>query len=429
MRMADSSRSLSTNGTCPIPYPDRFHAATAYVASLPDHLLTDETRLLFYALHSQAAHGPCEESKPWGWNVVESAKWNAWSQLGNMSQMEAMRLYVRTLDEEQPEWWDRMPEVVPADTPAAASPGNGVSISSVFQEGTWVVIQQDDAKKPVPRYEQGAALLGGSLYVVGGHYGGRYLQDVWVYNLNRLQWTSPVPAEPKAAEPPGQEGSAVLAPTGPPAAAGWSVTPLQDKLLVMGGHIKVGKLKKGESLPQMPVWVVDLATMQWSSLTTNGDVPCSRGGHSACLLPSGDKVVVFGGEDSRRRPLADVHILDLQNLSWSTLEVNSKLQPAARSGHAAALYQGALLVFGGGSLASCFNDIWQLDIDRGTWTKVTVQGPSPTPRAGHSGALVGDQWYILGGGNNVKGKSAVCLLGLAKVIKTVPCTRQCHAMA
>jgi hypothetical protein len=29
-------------------------------------------------------------------------------------------------------------------------------------------------------------------------------------------------------------------------------------------------------------------------------------------LPSGDKVVVYGGEDSHRRPLGDVHVLDLQ---------------------------------------------------------------------------------------------------------------------
>jgi hypothetical protein len=34
-----------------------------------------------------------------------------------------------------------------------------------------VVIQQDDAKKPLPRYEQGAAMLGHTLYVLGGHYG------------------------------------------------------------------------------------------------------------------------------------------------------------------------------------------------------------------------------------------------------------------
>lgn len=61
----------------------------------------DEARLLFYALHKQATEGPCKDSKPWAWNVVESAKWQSWTQLGNMPQMEAMRLYVRTLDEEQ----------------------------------------------------------------------------------------------------------------------------------------------------------------------------------------------------------------------------------------------------------------------------------------------------------------------------------------
>lgn len=74
--------------------------------------------------------------------------------------------------------------------------------------------------------------------------GGRYLADMWMYNLNKLAWTSPSPAEPQAAEATGQEGSALLTATGPPAAAGWSVTPLQDnKLLVMGGHTKAGKVR------------------------------------------------------------------------------------------------------------------------------------------------------------------------------------------
>lgn len=61
----------------------------------------DETRLLFYALHKQATAGPCKEAKPWSWNVVESAKWQSWNQLGAMSGMDAMRLYVKTLDDEQ----------------------------------------------------------------------------------------------------------------------------------------------------------------------------------------------------------------------------------------------------------------------------------------------------------------------------------------
>jgi hypothetical protein len=59
----------------------------------------------------------------------------------------------------------------------------------------------------------------------------------------------------------------------------------------------------------------------------------------------------------------------------------------------------------GGSIASCFNDLWQLDLARGIWSKPDLHGPAPTPRAGHSGALVGDYWYILGGGNNVKGEA------------------------
>jgi hypothetical protein len=58
----------------------------------------------------------------------------------------------------------------------------------------------------------------------------------------------------------------------------------------------------------------------------------------------------------------------------------------------------------GGSVANCYNDVWVLDLSSGAWSKPDVVGPSPTPRAGHGGVLVGDLWYILGGGNNVKGK-------------------------
>ena len=63
-------------------------------------LLTDEHRLMLYALHQQAEKGTCNEPKPWSWNVVESAKWNSWNQLGDMAGVEAMRLYVKFLETE-----------------------------------------------------------------------------------------------------------------------------------------------------------------------------------------------------------------------------------------------------------------------------------------------------------------------------------------
>jgi hypothetical protein len=50
--------------------------------------------------------------------VVESAKWQAWSQLGNMAAMEAMRLYVQTLDKES----------VSSQLPAPARPPRGACL-------------------------------------------------------------------------------------------------------------------------------------------------------------------------------------------------------------------------------------------------------------------------------------------------------------
>lgn len=134
-------------GTGP-PYPDRFHLAAKYAAA-PEHdgsklTLSDDLRLLLYALYQQvrrsttstkerprasaiahrsvaspalatayrsdgdlpfcterlslwvlgdeqATEGPCTEPKPWGWEVIKSAKWTSWNKLGKMAKMEAMR--------------------------------------------------------------------------------------------------------------------------------------------------------------------------------------------------------------------------------------------------------------------------------------------------------------------------------------------------
>ncbi len=56
------------------------------------------------------------------------------------------------------------PSPLPAPLPPSFNP----------LEGAWSVLEVGEgAKKPVPRYEQGAAIIGSKLYVVGGHYGAR----------------------------------------------------------------------------------------------------------------------------------------------------------------------------------------------------------------------------------------------------------------
>ena len=137
----------SEDGTV-LPFPDRFHAASEFVLNPPtgilffmqairrdfksqvqgskdectDELLSqlqtlfavqevalspgagaapfdDETKLILYALNQQAVHGECKEPKPWAWSAVESAKWNSWMQLKDMPKVEAMRLFVKVLEE------------------------------------------------------------------------------------------------------------------------------------------------------------------------------------------------------------------------------------------------------------------------------------------------------------------------------------------
>ena len=90
---------------------NRFHAATK-VAKLPslESTFTDETRLLLYALKSQAMHGPTEIKSKWHMTREERGKYETWANLGKMSNFEAMRLYVKLLEEEDKYWYEAIDE-------------------------------------------------------------------------------------------------------------------------------------------------------------------------------------------------------------------------------------------------------------------------------------------------------------------------------
>jgi acyl-CoA-binding protein len=85
-----------------------FQAATLYVKSLKSKALTDEQKLIFYALFKQATVGPWTPSYPKpGWlDFVGQAKYNAWVRLGPMTCAEAMATYIETLNKLFPNWRD-----------------------------------------------------------------------------------------------------------------------------------------------------------------------------------------------------------------------------------------------------------------------------------------------------------------------------------
>jgi len=375
---------------------------------------------------------------------VSNAKWQSWKQLGDMASMEAMRLFVRTLEEEQPGWWT--PDVAAmweaqrsekeaqaqangasqesaatADDVAAAGPApskaavKSRSVAEVVVEGSWVSPFIASDHRPPPRYEQALALVGNQLYVIGGNCGGRYLGDTWALNLENLAWTC-ISGSRKAAAKAAQQGDSgeaaplLDAPALPPV-AGHAAVSWNGNVLSFGGHSKVR-----DAAAELPVHLLDTGAGAWSLLQPtvapgSGAAPRPRGGHSATLI--GSKVYVFGGEDAKRKPLGELWTLDLATLEWDEPEVSGDA-PLPRSAHSAVAYRNRhILYFGGGSVASCFNDLAVLDTQTMEWSVPETEGPVPPPRAGHAAAILGSVLYIVGGGNNSRGCADMYALDLS----------------
>ena len=374
MARAESRRATKTMASR-IPFPNRFYAAVGFAANPPlgARAVTDETRLLLYALYQQATAGPCRAPKPWGWNAIESAKWSSWTQLGDVAALDAMRMYVSTMEEENPDWFSLLTDggdparvavaVVAAAggsprrcrVDLAASRGRREAAERLrraeavaarshpavdridAEEGTWTVLtkQIGGAQKPRGRYAHAMAAVGDDVFVIGGNAGGRRLGDVFALHLPNLTWRR---VDATVAAENGGDGVGAF-----PARSGHAAVTWGTKVVVIGGYQddkdSVGVNR--ESSIELDAWTLDTETSEWARLDLRGPAPPARGGHTATLVrgEAGAKIVVFGGEDRRGRLLDDVHVIDLAARSWV----------APRATGARRRRAGVAASFGGGS--------------------------------------------------------------------------------
>ncbi|KAG7580790.1 Acyl-CoA-binding protein ACBP [Arabidopsis suecica] len=419
-------------------YPERFYAAASYVgldgsdssAKNVSSKFSDDTALLLYALYHQATVGPCNTPKPSAWRPVEQSKWRSWQGLGTMPSIEAMRLFVKILEEDDPGWYSRASNDIPdpvvdvqinrtKDEPVVENGNSFGETKTISTENGRLAETQDkdvvsedsntvsvynqwtapqtSGQRPKARYEHGAAVIQDKMYIYGGNHNGRYLGDLLVLDLKNWTWSR---VETKVATD-AQETSTptLLAPC-----AGHSLIAWDNKLLSIGGHTK-------DPSESMQVKVFDPHTSTWSMLKTYGKPPVSRGGQSVTMV--GKTLVIFGGQDAKRSLLNDLHILDLDTMTWDEIDAVG-VSPSPRSDHAAAVHaERFLLIFGGGSHATCFDDLHVLDLQTMEWSRPAQQGDAPTPRAGHAGVTIGENWFIVGGGDNKSGASESVVLNMS----------------
>ncbi len=191
---------------------------------------------------------------------------------------------------------------------------------------------------------------------------GDQLNDTWAYDTAAATWTE-------------------LNPTGAVPSTRSSFSMVYDdaemKTILFGGW------SKATSAHLNDLWAYDYAANTWTAITSTGEAPPARGGHSMAYDQALDKIVLFGGTDSSTY-FNDTWILDVATSTWSQVSATGDV-PSARAGHRMAYdpTTGAIVMFGGWDGTAYYNDTWTFDVATSTWTSLDLIG-SPTARDSHS---------------------------------------------
>lgn len=149
--------------------------------------------------------------------------------------------------------------------------------------GAWSVLETKGTR-PAERREHRGAFdpLRRRLVVFGGRgrTKTRFLNDVWVLDLRSLEW-SEIEAAGERPDPVRQTA------VGYDAAA--------DLLAVFGGEVRVQDAGDGKEFRVDEVWVLDLATRQWSNRTGH---PRPVDDHSGVFLPDLGGTWIYGGSSA-----------------------------------------------------------------------------------------------------------------------------------
>ncbi|XP_010524754.1 PREDICTED: acyl-CoA-binding domain-containing protein 4 [Tarenaya hassleriana] len=247
----------------------------------------------------------------------------------------------------------------------------------------WMVLSVG-GEKPSPRFNHAAAAIGNKMIVVGGESGNGLLDDVQVLNFDTFTWAA---ASSKVYLSPSS------LPLKIPAWKGHCLVSWGKKVLLVGG-------KTEPCSDRVSVWAFDTDSECWSLMEAKGEIPAARSGHT--VVRASSVLILFGGEDSKKRKLNDLHMFDLKSSTWLPLNCTGT-RPCARSNHVATLFDDKILfVFGGSAKNRTLNDLYSLDFETMVWSRIKIRGFHPSPRAGSCGVLCGTKWFIVGGGSRKK---------------------------
>ena len=182
----------------------------------------------------------------------------------------------------------------------------------------------------------------------------------------------------------------------PGARYGHTMTTLAD-----GTAVFFGGFDGSNHLNDAYTLTVSGTTASWASLSSQGDTPSARSGHSMTALADGT-AVLLGGYDGGF--LNDTYSLSVSGTtaSWTSLNSQGDI-PSARARHSmTALADGTAVLFGGTDDDDLFDDVYTLTVSGTTasWTSLNSQGDIPVGRLDHTMTVFADGTAVLFGGYN-----------------------------
>lgn len=161
---------------------------------------------------------------------------------------------------------------------------------------------------------------------------------------------------------------------------------------------------------------------QWARPQVEGLGPSARGGHTATLV--GAKIFVFGGHrfgGGEAEYFNDTYVLDVDSNQWTQVRCKGT-PPTPRYGHSAALVAARIVFFGGLGENGPLRDLHALDTTAMTWYQGPSSGGAPAARHAHSSSLHGTRLLVFGGAGASHTFGDVHILDLASMAWTEPTT-------
>jgi hypothetical protein len=185
-------------------------------------------------------------------------------------------------------------------------------------------------------------------------------------------------------------------PTDHPSARSRSgVARLGDKIILVGGHVRVG-----DFIRENDIWCFDTNTEKFELVQpVAGKEPpkISR----LALESFGNTVYSVGGILQNKKKINTVYSFDLENKEWTEVETKGT-PPSGRCDAVTSAYYSTnkkgIIVFGGSQEGLLFpSDIHFFNIDSLTWEPVDITNDAPSDRIGSCAVTIGHKFYLYGG--------------------------------